>query len=114
MTSLARRRPGGAGSRSPTTELVLVGEAPGDHEDQEGRPFVGPAGKLLDKALAQAGLDRPTPVPEYPQPPASMPAGLSDRDAGEHRGEAHGLPGFGVPDGQVIANPTALTTWRQP
>jgi len=38
--------------------IMLVGEQPGDIEDQEGRPFVGPAGKLLDKALAQAGLPR--------------------------------------------------------
>jgi DNA polymerase len=37
---------------------MLVGEQPGDVEDREGRPFVGPAGKLLDKALAEAGIDR--------------------------------------------------------
>jgi DNA polymerase len=38
--------------------LVLVGEQPGDREDLAGRPFVGPAGKLLDRALAEAGLRR--------------------------------------------------------
>ncbi len=38
--------------------LLLVGEQPGDQEDREGRPFVGPAGRLLDKALAEAGIDR--------------------------------------------------------
>jgi DNA polymerase len=38
--------------------LMLVGEQPGDHEDLEGRPFVGPAGRLLDEALAAAGIDR--------------------------------------------------------
>jgi len=38
--------------------LMLIGEAPGDREDLSGRPFVGPAGKLLDCALAEAGLDR--------------------------------------------------------
>lgn len=38
--------------------LMLVGEAPGDREDLSGRPFVGPAGQLLDRALAEAGLDR--------------------------------------------------------
>jgi uracil-DNA glycosylase len=38
--------------------LMLVGEQPGDAEDREGRPFVGPAGKLLDRALAAAGIDR--------------------------------------------------------
>jgi uracil-DNA glycosylase family protein len=39
-------------------ELVLVGEQPGDEEDLAGRPFVGPAGRLLDSALEQAGIDR--------------------------------------------------------
>jgi DNA polymerase len=41
-------------------ELMLVGEQPGDREDQAGRPFVGPAGRILDEALAQVGLDRTT------------------------------------------------------
>ncbi len=39
-------------------DLMLVGEQPGDREDREGRPFVGPAGGLLDRALAEAGLSR--------------------------------------------------------
>jgi uracil-DNA glycosylase len=38
--------------------LVLVGEQPGDQEDRAGAPFVGPAGQLLDRALAEAGIDR--------------------------------------------------------
>ena len=38
--------------------LLLVGEQPGDQEDKAGRPFVGPAGGLLDRALAEAGIDR--------------------------------------------------------
>jgi uracil-DNA glycosylase family protein len=38
--------------------VVLVGEQPGDREDREGRPFVGPAGRVLDDALADAGIDR--------------------------------------------------------
>jgi uracil-DNA glycosylase family protein len=38
--------------------LMLVGEQPGNDEDQEGRAFVGPAGKLLDRALREAGIDR--------------------------------------------------------
>ena len=38
--------------------IVVVGEQPGDQEDLAGRPFVGPAGRLLDRALADAGLDR--------------------------------------------------------
>ena len=37
---------------------MLVGEQPGDQEDQAGKPFVGPAGKLLDTALVEAGIDR--------------------------------------------------------
>ena len=39
-------------------EVMLVGEQPGDREDREGRPFVGPAGRLLDEALEEAGIDR--------------------------------------------------------
>jgi uracil-DNA glycosylase len=46
------------GEGSPNAEIVLVGEQPGDEEDLTGRPFVGPAGRLLDKALEQAGIDR--------------------------------------------------------
>ena len=38
--------------------IVFVGEQPGDEEDLKGHPFVGPAGRLLDKALAEAGIDR--------------------------------------------------------
>jgi uracil-DNA glycosylase len=38
--------------------LMLVGEQPGDQEDQQGKPFVGPAGRLLSAALAKAGIDR--------------------------------------------------------
>jgi DNA polymerase len=38
--------------------IVLVGEQPGDVEDRRGQPFVGPAGRLLDRALAEAGIDR--------------------------------------------------------
>ena len=41
-----------------TAEVMLVGEQPGDAEDLAGHPFVGPAGKLLDRALAEAGIDR--------------------------------------------------------
>src|SRR5438094_9133084 len=38
--------------------IMLVGEQPGDYEDQEGKPFVGPAGKIMDQALEEAGIDR--------------------------------------------------------
>jgi uracil-DNA glycosylase len=41
-------------------DAMFVGEQPGDQEDQIGRPFVGPAGKLFDRALEEAGLDRST------------------------------------------------------
>src|SRR6267378_8683924 len=40
--------------------IMIVGEQPGDQEDRVGRPFVGPAGKLLDEALAEVGIDRAT------------------------------------------------------
>ena len=46
----------GEGRRS--AGAMMVGEQPGDVEDRLGRPFVGPAGKMLDKALAEAGIDR--------------------------------------------------------
>ena len=46
----------GEGARA--AEVMLVGEQPGDAEDREGRPFVGPAGRLLDRALEDAGIDR--------------------------------------------------------
>jgi uracil-DNA glycosylase family protein len=46
----------GEGPRSAT--IMVVGEQPGNDEDLAGRPFVGPAGRLLDRALAEAGLDR--------------------------------------------------------
>jgi uracil-DNA glycosylase family protein len=40
------------------SKVVLIGEQPGDQEDQTGRPFVGPAGRLLNNALAEAGIER--------------------------------------------------------
>ena len=40
--------------------IILVGEQPGDQEDRAGRPFVGPAGRVLDRALQAAGIDRET------------------------------------------------------
>jgi DNA polymerase len=46
------------GEGSPKAALMLVGEQPGDSEDLAGHPFVGPAGKLLDRALQEAGIDR--------------------------------------------------------
>jgi uracil-DNA glycosylase len=45
---------------SPTADLLFVGEAPGFHEDRQGRPFVGAAGQVLDTMLASIGLDRTT------------------------------------------------------
>jgi uracil-DNA glycosylase len=46
----------GEGPRN--AEVMLVGEQPGDQEDRQGHPFVGPAGRLLDAALEEAGIDR--------------------------------------------------------
>ena len=46
----------GEGARQ--AEIMFVGEQPGDKEDRAGRPFVGPAGRLLDEALEEAGIDR--------------------------------------------------------
>jgi DNA polymerase len=46
------------GEGSPKARVVMVGEQPGNEEDLSGKPFVGPAGKLLDTALQQAGIDR--------------------------------------------------------
>jgi len=46
------------GEGSAHARIMLIGEQPGDQEDLAGRPFVGPAGRLLDKALAEAGVDR--------------------------------------------------------
>ena len=49
---------GVAGEGPERARIMLVGEQPGDQEDLQGRPFVGPAGQLLDEALEEAGLDR--------------------------------------------------------
>lgn len=46
------------GEGPATADIVMVGEQPGDQEDLRGHPFVGPAGHLLDRALAEAGIDR--------------------------------------------------------
>ena len=46
------------GEGSPKSEVMFVGEQPGDQEDKAGTPFVGPAGQLLDRALEEAAIDR--------------------------------------------------------
>jgi DNA polymerase len=46
------------GEGPESAPIMFVGEQPGDQEDKAGKPFVGPAGRLLDKALAEAGIDR--------------------------------------------------------
>jgi len=46
------------GEGAKASEVLFVGEQPGDKEDQAGRPFVGPAGRLFDEALEEAGIDR--------------------------------------------------------
>ena len=45
------------GEGSKSARLMLIGEQPGDQEDKIGRPFVGPAGRILDRALEAAGID---------------------------------------------------------
>ena len=46
------------GEGPPDAKVVMVGEQPGDEEDRKGHPFVGPSGRLLSKAMEEAGLDR--------------------------------------------------------
>jgi uracil-DNA glycosylase family protein len=46
------------GEGGEDAEVMFVGEQPGDQEDKEGQPFVGPAGRMLDRALEEAGIDR--------------------------------------------------------
>jgi DNA polymerase len=48
----------GTDAKQPRVAIMMIGEQPGDREDREGRPFVGPAGKLLDKCLEGAEIDR--------------------------------------------------------
>jgi uracil-DNA glycosylase len=48
------------GEGAADAQVMFVGEQPGDQEDKQGRPFVGPAGRILDQALALAGIDRGT------------------------------------------------------
>ena len=56
---LCRRATRGVAGEGPAqAEIVLIGEQPGDSEDRLGRPFVGPAGRLLDQLLLEAGLER--------------------------------------------------------
>ena len=46
------------GEGSPRARIMIVGEQPGDAEDRQGHPFVGPAGRILDQGLAEAGIER--------------------------------------------------------
>jgi uracil-DNA glycosylase family protein len=48
----------GAKAKKPKVAIMMIGEQPGDQEDKQGRPFVGPAGKLLDRCLEEADIDR--------------------------------------------------------
>ena len=48
----------GAKLKKPKVAIMMIGEQPGDQEDKQGRPFVGPAGKLLDRCLEEVGIDR--------------------------------------------------------
>src|SRR6185437_13706865 len=70
------------GEGSPHAEVLFIGEAPGFHEDRQGRPFVGPAGQFLNELLGSVGLDRSTallrtatPCPtRLPPAPTTSPA----------------------------------------
>jgi uracil-DNA glycosylase family protein len=48
------------GEGPESASIVMIGEQPGDEEDRQGKPFVGPAGRILDRALADAGIERST------------------------------------------------------
>jgi DNA polymerase len=48
----------GLSATKPKVSIMMIGEQPGDSEDKEGRPFVGPAGRLLDQCLEEAGIDQ--------------------------------------------------------
>jgi len=48
----------GSKAEQPKVSIMMIGEQPGDQEDRQGRPFVGPAGKLLDRCLEEAKIDR--------------------------------------------------------
>lgn len=52
------RKNGVPGEGNPSAEIMFIGEGPGFHENEQGRPFVGPAGKFLDELLAEAGYQR--------------------------------------------------------
>lgn len=56
----ARATQGVFGEGKRSAKVIFVGEQPGDQEDQQGHPFVGPAGRILDEGLADAGIDRTT------------------------------------------------------
>jgi uracil-DNA glycosylase len=58
MRSLEDRNADGLWRRQGHSKVVLIGEQPGDQEDLTGHPFVGPAGRLLDTALEEAGINR--------------------------------------------------------
>jgi DNA polymerase len=58
--------------------IVFVGEQPGDEEDLKGRPFVGPAGRLLDRAMEEAGIRRPTCISRMPSSTSSSSSAASD------------------------------------
>lgn len=48
----------GAAAETQAVSVMMIGEHPGDHEDLQGKPFVGAAGRLLDQCLEEAGIDR--------------------------------------------------------
>lgn len=91
------------GTGNPKASLMFIGEAPGQHEDETGIPFVGAAGKLLDKYLDAVGIDRgdvyianilkcrPPKNRDSPSGGGGLLHRLSARAGGRHRAEGHRL-----------------------
>ena len=77
---------------------MLVGEQPGDKEDLAGKPFVGPAGQMLDRALAEAGIDRSkTYVTNAVKHFKFVPRGKIRLHQKPNTAERPGLPGWQTP-----------------
>ena len=92
------------GVGDPSADLMFVGEAPGFHEDQQGMPFVGQAGKLLDKLL---GRDRPRPRSGLRRERAQVPPTRQPRPAA---GRDRGLRGPSLPPDLQLIEPKVVAT----
>src|SRR2546430_1612710 len=92
------------GEGSEHAPMMLVGEQPGDQEDLQGKPFVGPAGRLLERALEEAGIDRRRGFFPHPRQPLPGAAPRHGPPAGKPKGGPdpafRPLPGGGDPSGE--------------